>query len=87
MYDIILLVIIYIAGVVVQYSTARKEDFTYNDARKAALWPITLIIWFIRNILWIIHDDVIVVILLILGFNYKKTNMFKRISHVLEGAK
>jgi len=69
--------VIYFAGFFVYFITETKQ--TPEIAREAALWPIILV-YFILKAGIALMNDVVRIILLIVGFEYKNTEVYKKIS-------
>ena len=60
------------------YVTHDNREMTAKDARISLLWPFLLIFWFVKALLWVLHDCLSFIPLL-LGFNYKDTRAYKYI--------
>jgi hypothetical protein len=65
------------------YTTSSNRDATPKDIRLALIWPLRGLWWFIRTTLWLVNEDVIHYIGLIFGFNYRDTNICRKISRFL----
>ena len=57
------------------FSNSNREPTT-KDVWLAIIWPIRAILFFIKGILWIINDDIIPVVLLLVGYRYKNTSLY-----------
>lgn len=63
------------------YTTHENRETTPKDMRLGLIWPIIFIWWFFKSIIWILHDYFLNGILLIFGFKYNITKMYKKISN------
>lgn len=60
------------------YVTSGKRDANPRDMWWAMIWPIRLVFFFICGFLWLFHDF-IALFLLVFSYQYKKTEMYKKI--------
>jgi hypothetical protein len=61
------------------YTTNSNRDVTPKDMRMALLWPILLTFWFIKTTIWILND-LLSFVLLIFGYKYRESKIFKFIN-------
>ena len=58
------------------YTTNSTREPTTKDVWLAIIWPLRFIIFLTKGILWIINDDVISIICLLVGYKYKNTSLY-----------
>lgn len=76
---IIMVISIYIAGLSFDLTLVNKREINSKDMRLALIWPITLIISIMKESLWFLNE-MFYYFLLIFNYNYKKTNIYVKIS-------
>ena len=64
------------------YITNSNRKINVKDSRMSLLWPALSVFWFVKTSLWIFHDCFSFIILLS-GFDYKNTKMYKYIDKKL----
>ena len=79
-YFSIFLIIVYILGVFV--TNACDDELTINSVRMSLIWPILLFIVFIKTILYLINE-ILMVLLLAIGFEYRRTRLYNFIEKLL----
>lgn len=55
------------------------RDVEPKDAWLSLLWPLEILLFFIRGLLDILHE-ILVFILLLVGIQYKKTKLYKHVT-------
>lgn len=59
------------------YTTHDNKETTPKDVRSALLWPIKFILFIIKTPIFFLNEDIIPILLLIFGFKYKNTKIYK----------
>lgn len=58
------------------YITSGNREAEPRDVRRALIWPIIGVIFFVKSIVWILND-IVAGFLLIFNFNYKQTKLYQ----------
>ena len=59
------------------YTTNDTREATVKDVWKGLIWPILILLYLLKATIWIINEDVIPLICLVVNFKYKRTKMYK----------
>ena len=84
-YFLIILIVIYLCGIYYLLDLLRfvgVKDLTPYNVRMCSIWPIILLIYFLKAVIYLINE-ILAIFLLAIGVEYRKTMLYNRIKKLL----
>jgi len=63
------------------YTTHSNRETTPRDVWKGVIWPLILVVCFVKTVIWLLND-LACTFLLLFGFYYKRTALYEWIHRV-----